>query len=123
MINKDKLELVKKSTVVIGLVNKNGYRPKVIFGSGFFISPEGYFITAYHFFDICSQWLQFFNRKEVTVELVAFRANKIGAYLKLEIIPLSQFFALGLKTPNLRLYSGPSDVDIGIGVPNERIQK
>jgi hypothetical protein len=115
MIDKYKMELVKRSTIAIGLVTKNGYRPKVIFGSGFFMRPEGYFISAYHVLDYCRKWLDIYNRTKLTVEMVAIRVFPKESGPDLNIFPMVTFMALGLKKARPGPYSGPTDLDIGIG--------
>ena len=120
MIDKRRMELVKRSTIAIGLVPKNGYRPEVIFGSGFFMGPEGYFISAFHVLDYCRKWLDTFNRQKTTVEMVAFRVFPKESGPDFNVYPIATFMGLGLKQAEPGLYSGPSDLDIGIGSIEQR---
>ena|SRR5437867_3017997 len=82
------IDNIKSSTIGLGLVDKNQYFPKAVFGSGFFVKPEGYIMTAQHVLDDCIKWYQFLNRDSIKVEFVAFHIRENSDTINLDTLPL-----------------------------------
>jgi hypothetical protein len=118
--NIDLVSRIKSATVGIGLVEKNGHIPKAVFGSGFFVKPEGYMMTAQHVLDDCIKWYNFLNRNTVKVEFVAFHVWQEGSILNLNVLPFEKVSSPS-KTYKQGEYPGPEDPDIGYAIPNERL--
>jgi hypothetical protein len=114
------IESIKSSTVGLGLVEKNQYFPKAVFGSGFFVRPEGYIMTAQHVLDNCIEWYQFLNRRSITVEFVAFHIRENPNTINLDTIPL-KIVSRPSRPYGPGEYPGPDDPDIGYAIPNEKV--
>src|SRR6058998_3590715 len=64
---------IKAATVGIGLVVKEGTIPLEVHGSGFFINPEGYVMTAAHVLDYSTTRYRFYkNEKKQETEVAIF---------------------------------------------------
>jgi hypothetical protein len=119
MVNSEMINKIKSATVAIGLVEKNRPLPKFVFGSGFFVKPEGYIMTAQHVLDHSVNWYTFLNRNSKTVEIGAFHVRQSENELNLDFIPFER-----VSTPSKPYageYPGPDDPDIGYAIPNERV--
>lgn len=114
------IDKIKSATVAIGLVEKNGVTPKAVFGTGFFVKPQGYIMTAQHVLDDCLGWYQTLNRKSIKFEFVAFYVRQEGNDLNLDVIPLERISAPS-RTYRHGEYPGPEDPDIGWAIPNQKL--
>lgn len=119
MINTDKLNLVKSSTVALGLVNKGGMVPKAVCGSGFIINENYYMMTASHVIKKCLELKKHYDQKNLPTEIVAFRSSSTNEETLFQVLPLDLFsdhsIAFYSFSKMASGYAGPQDVDICIG--------
>ena len=114
------IDRIKSSTVGLGLVDKNQFLPKAIFGSGFFVKPQGYIMTAQHVLSDCINWYRFLNRDSITVEIVAFHIREDKSTINLDTLPL-EIASQPSHPYGTGEYPGPEDPDIGYAIPNEKL--
>src|SRR5437867_11333797 len=106
---------LKTSVVGIGITDHGKREPRRVMGTGFFISEDGYVMSALHVFKACMEEQEKVKNKSST-DIVAFSLDPKKSLLDFNTIPLGQIIQVNLDEQDAS-YIGPSDLDLGIGIP------
>jgi hypothetical protein len=113
LIDTDKLKNVKRSTITIGLAERDQY-PKVVLGTGFFVSSDALIMTATHVLEECYKAKQHILEKYgKDLGLVASFAYSTKLERHILSVRIGKVTSLKIRGYDLG-YVGPLDYDISI---------
>jgi len=114
MVNRDLIPNLKSSCISIGIKEENDSEPIVIGGSGFFIDPTGFFITATHVVDGLKKTIkELEDNGSKNLKLAVFVTQNTED--KVQIFPFNVGYvgAMEIKPPGE--YLGPKEYDLALG--------
>lgn len=107
MNNLDFLRDLKNRVVAIGLAETDVWKPLGFAGTGFFVSSDGYLVSASHVFESCDQYV----KTNKNLKIVIFTFNH--ATNQSNIVPVG-WAKITIPAPH-EAYVGPGDLDLGLG--------
>jgi hypothetical protein len=114
--NTEVLDSLKRATVAIGTVVKNGIDIQTVLGTGFFVKP-GYIMTAEHVIDGCEKVIESFRREGIPSEIGVFFPTWTESELKLNVLHSARDYGIKTFTES---YPGSPDLDVGLIIPREQ---
>ncbi|WP_100182328.1 S1 family peptidase [Candidatus Nitrosotenuis aquarius] len=118
MVNTDIIPNLKASTVAIGIIDEsNPMFPLAIGGTGFFISEDGFFVTASHVLDdldclLKDRFAENKNAKVMIIQNVVRETGKIG---KIDVKVFQILKIIHLKASTSSSYQSSLNLDISVG--------
>jgi len=115
LVNKSIISHLKSCCFALGLTEKGQSQPFVISGTGFFIDPEGYFVTADHVVDGMQNILALYKEKGIELEYRGFVFEDVDENKgQLLAIKIEHGRNIQINIPELRDFI-PLEHDIMIG--------
>jgi hypothetical protein len=90
-------------------------------GTGSFISPDGYILTAWHVLDACEKFIR--KNRKYNLKIVIYHLSSNKSKLHFNIVPLDKKIKVSIKNIDEN-YAGPFQLDIGlakVGIRSGRI--
>jgi len=120
MVNQDLINLIKSSTIALGLVKKGENNPQVIVGSGFLFDSTGYFITASHVAQQCKDLHTLYQKKNIEMEVVMITETSSKDKVGFSIGVVDKFTLL--EQENIPEGSSiPKEIDVACGMPKAKL--
>lgn len=114
MVNIEVIPHLKSTCVAIGVKVEGEQQPRQIVGTGFFVDPEGYLVTASHVIKRLSQITVPQNKKKIHTDFGAFWFKFLDdETIQLQSKKISDTRLLGLNV-HTEKYLGPADSDVAV---------
>ena len=124
MISSQQLKEIKQSTVLLGVASNGDDRPRGFYGTGFFVSDEGYIMTANHVVDGCEEAVKQFKQEyNIETSVAGFFIVNTGTHIHLRLIHKAAAYAIGMIQKSNPSYPGPDDIDVAIIAPVETVTR